>query len=200
MRLKPTLGLIFAALVACAVPPMHAQSVPAAWERTLPLAAGGGISDFDVDWGKSRMMGVAAWVDYFPRWLPTRLQGLGIEAEARDLNFGRPSTLPSNFRLTTGGGGAIYTWRHFRDFRPYAKFLGSFGSLDFKVKNPAYTHDTRTVTTAGAGFEYRAYRNIWVRADYEYQFWPQLFQHKQTLDPQGITIGGSYHFGRVRGY
>jgi opacity protein-like surface antigen len=92
------------------------------------------------------------------------------------------------------GGGPIYIWRHFRNFHPYGKGIVSFGVIDFRIPNSTYNYDSRTVLSAGIGFEYRAYRNVWARADYEYQDWPHLFG--QTLDPQGFTVGASYHFSR----
>jgi hypothetical protein len=52
----------------------------------------------------------------------------------------------------------------------------------------------------GGGVELRAYRSLWVRADYEYQFWPDFFfkgaKPIGQLNPQGFTVGVLYHFNR----
>jgi opacity protein-like surface antigen len=196
MRLKPFYVLLFAAFPLCAAHVLLAQAAPSANDGTRPLAIGGGISNYDVDWGHGRMLGATVWADYTPSWLPARLRGLGIEAEARDISLHHSSSQPSNLREATMGGGPIYVWRHFRSFHPYFKGIASFGILDFKTRDPNYNYDSRTVLSAGGGFEYRVYRNLWARADYEYQDWPQLFGG-QTLDPQGFTVGASYHFSRT---
>lgn len=196
MRRKPFLTLMLAVFPICAAHFLFAQSAPAARDGSLPLAIGAAFSSYDVDWGRGRMSGATVWADYTPSWIPARLRGLGLEAEARDISFGHSSSQPSNFREDTVGGGGIYTWRHFRNFRPYGKFIASYGVIDFHLNNSTYSHDSRTVASAGFGFEYRAFRNVWFRADYEYQDWPHLFN--QSLDPQGFTFGASYHFSRPR--
>lgn len=139
------------------------------------------------------MLGGTVWADWHPNRVPAFLRGIGLEAEARDISLGRQAAKPSNFRQDTAGGGVIYNWRHFNNFQPYAKYLIQLGSIDFRLKNdPAYAHDTRTVLTPGLGFEVHAVGNLWARADYEYQFWNNLFG--QTLDPQGFTFGVAYRF------
>jgi hypothetical protein len=194
MRLKIYFALLLAALPFCAAHVLLAQAAPAARDGSLPLAIGGGLSSYDVDWGSGRMLGGTVWADYTPSWLPARLRGLGVEAEARDISLEHSPSQPSNFREATMGGGPIYTWRHFRNFHPYGKGIASFGIINFGPPNSSYNYDSRTVLSAGVGFEYRVYRNVWARADYEYQDWPQLFGH--ILDPQGFTVGASYHFSR----
>jgi hypothetical protein len=197
MRLKPFLGMTLVALFACAVTQVFAQTAPAASESNFPLAVGGGLSSYNPDWAYGRMLGVAGWVDYTPNHVPSFLRGFGIEAEARDLNFGRASHIPKPLVEKTAGGGLIYTSRRYRNFHPYGKFLESYGSITWDNAPAKYRHDTRTVTSAGGGFEVHAYRRVWVRADYEYQFWPHLLG--KTLDPSGFTLGATYHFGRPGG-
>jgi hypothetical protein len=56
----------------------------------------------------------------------------------------------------------------------------------------------------GGGLDVRVFRAVWVRADYEYQYWPNFWITKANpttgagLDPQGLTVGAIYHFGRDR--
>ena len=168
------------------------QVAPEAHHGSPSFSIGAAASDFDVDWAQNRMEGFTIWGQWHPR--PRGLlSGLGVDAEFRDIAFGRSYPLPSNFKQTTFAGGPIYTLRIFHDFQPYGKFLFGFGSSDFQIgDNSVYTHDTRAIYAPGGGFEYRLMRRLWVRADYEYQFWPDLFTGAKTLDPQGFTLGFSY--------
>jgi len=190
MRLK----IFFVALLVVISAPAFAQVGPAATSQGgLPLSIGGGVTDMELDWGQSRkMIGPTVWLDWDLSHLPSRLNGLGIELEGRDINYNRPASLP-RMRQDTFGGGAIYTVRHYKNVRPYAKFLLAYGSIDFKSPNPFYSHDTRTVYQIGGGVEYHLVGHLWARGDYEYQFWPNLFG--ATLNPQGITVGAAYKFG-----
>jgi opacity protein-like surface antigen len=145
------------------------------------------------------MLGGTVWIDYTPNHIPAILYGLGIEAEARDISINRSATQPSNFRLDTAGGGVKYTLhlRRLRDFQPYGKYLVDFGGIDWNNPDPKWQHETRTVMAPGGGFEYRTYRNIFVRADYEYQFWPDIALMSpggHVLNPQGFTVGAVYDF------
>lgn len=157
-----------------------------------PLTVGVGYSNFYTDWS-GRLSGPMLWADWnFDRG-PSLLHGFGIEVEARDLNYDRTGA-DTNLRMDTAGGGPIYTWLHYRKFHPYAKFLMSYGSIDFNIGAPDYSHDTRTVYAPGGGIEYRVSRNVWLRGNYEYQFWTDFFNHN-ALNPQGFTIGAAYNFG-----
>jgi opacity protein-like surface antigen len=197
MKLPPRLMAV--ALFVTAVFPLYSQVGPAARQGGIPLVVGAGFSGYNTDWGHDNWMeGVSAWVDFYPPHLPGVLHGLGVEAEGRDINIGRPADL-SNMRQDTGLGGAIYTWDHYRNFRPYAKFLAGIGSIDFprstRIGGGPYSHDTFTVSAAPAGgVEFRAFRHVWVRGGYEYQFWHDVFGRPQDLNPNGFTVGLSYDF------
>lgn len=197
MRLKRFFSPIFAVSLFTLCHPGFSQTAPAAYSgRGLPISIGAGVSNMDVDWGKSRMYGGTLWIDYYPTQLPHMLNGLGVDVEGRDVNYDRPAHVPTNFRQDTAAGGPIYTWNHFRNFQIYGKGLVGFGSLDFYIHPTSnYRHETRTVYAPGGGILAHAYKHVWVRADYEYQFWPDLFQ--KTFDPQGFTVGAVYDF---RGY
>jgi opacity protein-like surface antigen len=174
-----------------AVFPVYSQVGPAANKGVLPVEVGAGMSDFSLDWGPgNRMEGISAWVDFYPNGLPRFLHGLGVEATGHAIDFGRPAAIP-RMRQDSAELGAIYTWNRYRTFRPYAKFLGGIGSIDFPLMGTSYTHDTFTVFSPGGGIEYHAWQNIWIRADYEYQFWHHTFG-PHDLNPNGFTIGASY--------
>ena len=194
MSIKSVLLLALALEVFCAATPAFSQVAPEAIEGNRPFSVGAGVSNFNVDWGKTRMYGGTFWADWRPP-LPLFLNGLGLEIEARDISLDRSSTVPSNFRQDTAGGGPIYTWRHYRNFRPYGKGLLEFGSFDFRSTNPNYSHDTRTLVAAGPGVEFRTYGHLRVRAEYEYQIWGHILGKRP--DPQGFTLGAMYDFGGI---
>jgi opacity protein-like surface antigen len=120
-----------------------------------------------------------------------------VEVEARDVHLNLAG-LKTNVRQVTVGGGALYTWRHFHNFSPYAKFEMGLGRDDFPNEDPPGTkpfkHDVLTYMAPGAGLEYRVYRHIWVRADYEFQRWGPLPPYNHNPTPNGFTIGAMYDF------
>jgi opacity protein-like surface antigen len=196
MRLKLLALPALAVSILTAAIPAFSQTVPAYQREDLPLLVGIGPSGFDVDWGHGRMYGGTIWADWYPERMPSVLHGLGIEVEARDISLDRHLPPQFNLRQDTAGGGLIYSWRHYRNFHPYAKYLISYGSYDFSpvpVGTSYYSHDTRTLWAPGAGFEYRVYRAFWARGDYEYQTWQTLLG--KTPNPQGVTVGVAYSFG-----
>jgi len=202
MALRLSLKLALFVVLCSTTLPLFSQVVPAASQRSrLPIAVGIGTSDFSIDWGPGRRMeGVTAWIDWtdIPR-MPRFLDGLGIDVEARDINAGRPSVVPK-MRQDTAAGGLSYTVRKFGKVQPYGKYLLGFGSIEFgPLRNaPAtYTHDTRVIYAPGAGLKFQAFKSLWVRADYEYQFWPKIFG-PHTLNPNGFTIGAMYALGGQR--
>lgn len=192
MRCKLTFPTVVAAFFLAALP-AHSQVAPAASRTQASLSAGGGLSWYSLDWGFSRkMLGIDAWIDYTLPGMPHRLQGLGIEAEGRDINYDKPSSL-SRMRQDTLLGGPIYTWPRFHRFKPYAKYLIGIGSIDFPPYG-TYGHDTRTVFAPGGGIDYQFTQHLKARADYEYQFWHALLG-PNDLNPQGVTFGVLYTFG-----
>ena len=207
MRLKLCFSLALAPLFVCVASSIHAQTAPAATGHRVPIAVGVGLSGYNPDFGHGHLLGGTLWIDYFPSRLPWYLHGLGIEVEARDLNYGRSASQPANLREDIVQGGVIYSWPRYRNFRPYAKFSEGYGNADDGVTPTHRNHDSRTILSGGGGLEYRAYKSLWVRADYEYQSWPNFFKHPATatqpfrpagrLNPQGFTVGVVYHFDRT---
>ena len=76
------------------------------------------------------MEGITAWVDLGIPYTPHFLNGLGVEIEGRDINWGRPSSTPT-MRHDTIAGGPIYSISRFGRLQPYAKYLIGIGSIDF---------------------------------------------------------------------
>jgi hypothetical protein len=187
-------SLILVLLFVAPLRSLYSQVPPAAQRGGSAFAAGVGISDFNVDWGEGRMLGATLWVDYYRSGGPPILNGLGLEIEARDISFDRSSTQPSNFREDTCVGGILYSWRR-RKFRPYGKLLIGLAGSNFHSPNPNYNHDTRSMIAPGGGLDYRILHKLWVRAEYEYQTWPDFLRKNQTFHPQGFTFGTVYELG-----
>jgi opacity protein-like surface antigen len=181
-----------------AILPSWSQTVPDAVTGGLPqLRAGGGVSYFNPDYGHGRLYGVTLWIDYALYRLPKDIKGVGLEFEARDVSFDRPTTTPV-FRIDSAGVGPTYSWRRTSRISPYAKLIFGLGNADYYVSGNRRFNQSRTLTTMGGGFEVRAMRQVSVRLDYEYQYFPDFFisNHGAPLDPQGFTLGAIYHFGR----
>jgi hypothetical protein len=192
MRLKLTPKLIFAMLFVAAAVPVYSQVAPAAHQGGVPIVVGAGFSDYSLDYGPgNRMIGVSAWADWLPSGLPGAFHRLGIEATGHAIDWDLPKGFP-RMRQNTLEGGPIYVWHPYRNFRPYVKYLFGEGRIDFPPSG-TYSHDTFLVSSPAGGAEFHAGQHIWIRADYEYQFWHQVFG-PHDLTPQGITIGASYDF------
>jgi opacity protein-like surface antigen len=203
MGLKPYLGPTLAALFVCAAYSVLAQTVPAATQNKIPLAVGAGISGYNPDYGQGHLLGGTLWIEYALPHMPSYLSGIGLEAEGRDLNYGRSTTQPANLREDVGEGGVIYSWPRYRNLRPYGKFMMGFGNVDYMGSNLLRYHDSRTITSMGGGVDYRVFRSVWMRADYEYQKWPDMFKATTppgTLNPQGFTVGAMYHLSHPRSH
>lgn len=183
---------IFAALFAAAVAPIYSQTLPAARQGGVPIVVGAALSDYSVDWGPGqRMIGISAWADWLPNSFPGVMRGLGIEAVGHAINYDVPSGI-SRMRQDTIQGGPMYVFNPYRGIRPYARYVFGIGSIDFPPSG-TYSHDTFFVSSPGGGAEFHAWQHIWIRADYEYQFWHQTFG-AHDLTPNGFTVGVSYDF------
>jgi opacity protein-like surface antigen len=107
--------------------------------------------------------------------------------------------------MDVASGGVIYTLPRFTKFRPYGKFVMGLGNIDYGAPAHPY-HESRTVTSIGGGVDYRVFRKVWARVDYEYQSWPDFwkqsvpFLHGKSLTPEGFTVGAMYHFGQPRSH
>jgi hypothetical protein len=191
-RLIPMLPL--AILLVAAAIPAFSQVAPAATRDGLPLTLGVGVSDYNYDFGSGgRMVGVSAWADWDLYVLPGKPHNLSIQVEGNALDFGRPAKVPI-MRQDTGLVGVKYRLLHDRNILTYVKYVCGIGSIDFTNDiNPNYKHDDFAVWAPGGGIEIREWRQLWLRVDYEYQFWHHTFG-PHDLTPQGFTIGGSYHF------
>jgi opacity protein-like surface antigen len=186
--------LFLAALFTLLTSPAFAQVAPAVKISGLPIGVGVGLSDYDTDYGASlRMLGVSAWADY------NIFHGVGIEAEGMSIFADRPSSLCTSgprticqLKQNSIKAGVIYKAPAFHGLHPYAKFMGGVGEIYFPTHNFFYSQDAFTTYGAGGGVEYKIWRTLSARADYEYQ-WYEQFLGKGTLNPNGVTIGATYY-------
>jgi len=196
------LPTLTASLFLAALPGLS-QTIAPYEGKALPIMIGVGPSGYEPDWGHGRMYGGTVWADWYPSFMPNALKGLGIEVEARDISLDRhpepnqpPRSGQANTKEDTAGGGFIYRVRLLRNLDFYAKGLVEEGSVDFITDSPTYSHDTRMVLAPGGGIEYRVYRAVWARVDYEYQTWGKLLS-SNILTPQGFTVGVNYDFAHA---
>lgn len=200
MRFRLHLAPVLASAFAFAAIPAFSQVAPSATQGGLPLVVGAGFSDYNIDWGMGRREdGGTVYADWTIRQMPRILQGVGVEAEGRDLTIDAPAEL-SFFQYETVGGGLIYHFLRPRNIHPYAKVFDDFGKIKFASGFPpgTYHSDTRNYWAIGGGADFHAWRHVWVRADYEYQIWQHLFGGTNALTPNGFTIGPEYDFGAPR--
>lgn len=191
MRVKCMSKLLLAALAVAVALPLSAQSNPGAVEGAWPVIVGGGLSRFNVDYpniSSSNMEGPTLWADWVR--IPFVPRQLGIEAEWRMIDLNAPSAAP---RLHTSSflGGPTYTLT-FSRLALYGKGMVGYGTINFPAFG-TYQNDSRTIYGLGGGAEYRAWNSIWLRGDYEYQWWPNLFV-KGGMHPHGLTFGVGYDF------
>jgi opacity protein-like surface antigen len=181
--------------------PLFPQVVPSATDKHLQLKIGAGFSDYNGDLGNGSLMGGVLWIDAVPPHLPRALFGLGIEIEARGVQTGQTSATEHGvFREATAGGGAIYTWHHYRTFRPYAKIIADLAGQNFNIGDKAYHHESQVAFAPGGGVDYAITRNLWVRGDYEYQIWPSPAPTPiWDRDPSGFSVGLFWDFRPLRG-
>ena len=205
MRPKLPLPLTLATLFICAAFSVFAQTPPAAKgpRAFSPLAVGFGLSGYNTEaYRPGHILGETLWVDYYPDRVPSLLRGIGIEAEFRDLSFARSNPANRALRSDTGEGGLIYSYPRFRDIRPYGKAMLGFGNLDQTLTGSPRHHDTRNLEILGGGVDVRVFHSIWLRGDYEYQWWPDMkfayvnkvYKPIAAIHAQGISAGVVYHF------
>ena len=190
--------LVLAALIILSTLPVFSQVAPAAKIGGLPLGVGVGFVNFDTDYYKpdirywnGRLAGISGWGDY------SVFHGLGVEVEGASVFAGTvPVTVlhKTSLKETTIQGGIIYRYHPVFKVRPFVKGLGGIGKIDFPSTNPRYQSEHAGLYTVGGGLEYRVWRNLMLRGQYEQQWWTGFRPGAhQSLDPAGFTIGATYY-------
>ena len=163
-----------------------AQVAPSAKVSGIPLEISVGISDYNLDYGPDRRMQgpvIRAGAQVF--------HGLGIDFSARSLFIDTPSQL-TRMQQNTFLGGVFYDTPAIWRIHPFVRFGAGIGNIEFPSNDPKYTRDDFVVWAPSGGIEYPITRKVSVRAEYEYQSW-QDYLGKNTLDPQGGTVGVTYY-------
>lgn len=197
VRSKLTVLLVLALSFAGITLSAKAQVTYAAEEGKLPFTVGVGMAYFSDDWGitNPHQIGINVWADWRFH-LPSIFDGLGVEFEGRDVNYATPSGIAGH-RMDTALAGPIYQWRKHHRIRPYGKYLIGIGSIDYPAPDQIQSHDTATVYAPAGGADIRFWNRFSVRAEYEYQFWHQVFSRPDDLTPSGFSVGAVYDFGRI---
>lgn len=169
-----------------------AQVAPAAEKNRIELSAGGGLDYWWGDWGGSvHRFGPSAWATA-DVW-----HGIGATIEGHSMIFGGGGPSPE-YKYFVGEGGLVYTYHHWRKIRPYAKGEFGYASLSFPSTGLPYVHQDERTWSVGAGAEYRTWRRLWTRVDYEYDFFPNFYSpitgQFHTLNPSGLSFGETFHF------
>ena len=161
-----------------------AQVLPSAYGSSEKLWVGGEYSNFLPDFGPPyRLTGFCVFVDLNvkPRW--------DVEAEARFLPFNGFYDEAQDHYLI----GPKVELVRLGKLRPYAKLLVGLGQNNF----PFTIGTGRYLALApGAGADYWLTRNIALRAEYEYQFWPSApgiaGEPSNGMKPSGFSAGFAY--------
>jgi hypothetical protein len=162
----------------CAVPRAMAQEMPTETKLGASLSAGGGLSDYQIDYGKNVLGGVFAYVDF-------NIAGrYGIEGEGRWLFVHQQANVHASTKLI-GPRVSLLQTHH---LTVYGKVLAGSGHFNFPYNY--YTGDY-FVIAPGAGVDVELHHKLILRlVDVEYQDWPQFTYG--SLHPYGVSVGLSY--------
>jgi hypothetical protein len=169
----------------------HAQVAPAAYGGGRPIGISVGVSDYNLDYGPDRRMQglvLRGGVGIF--------HGIGLDANARTIFMNTPSQL-TRMQQNTFLGGVFYESASFWRVRPFVRFGGGLGTIEFPSRNPAYTRDSYTVLAPSGGLEFPITRKVYLRGEWEYQFWKK-YHSPRDLTPQGGTVGVTYYLSGMR--
>jgi opacity protein-like surface antigen len=187
MRFKTILASVApAAILMFSGRGLVAQVAPAAKVGGLPIGISVGVSDYDIDYGPDRrMQGLVARAGI------GLFHGLGVDFGARTIFMNTPSGI-TRMQQTTYLAGAFYESPGIWRLRPFARFGGGIGVIEFPSNNPLYTRDSYVVYAPSGGAEYPITPKVFVRAEYEYQYWRQ-YHGQHDLTPSGYTVGVTYY-------
>ena len=137
-----------------------AQSVEPADRGRAMLSVGAAASGYTLGYGERKILGISAWVD------ADTIRKLGFETEVRRLEYYQTANVHAETYLS----GVRYHLNVGRT-QPYVKALGGYGHFSFPYN---FAKGNYFVIAGGGGIDYRLNRRWVVRADIEYQEWPQF--------------------------
>ncbi|HEY1987205.1 MAG TPA: hypothetical protein VGG85_17450 [Terracidiphilus sp.] len=178
---------LIAAVLLIASIPAAGQSDYDASRSPISLNAGGSYSYFDAAYGAYHLMGLTAYANISPLiW-----DRLSLEGEGRWLTL----NASRGFRQYTYLIGPRYQFASSkrRGLHPYIKVLFGEGVIDF----PDHLAYGRYLVMAPAGGLDIAVNHRWrLRAEYEYQFWPDApgipGSPSSFMTPNGLSAGLIY--------
>jgi opacity protein-like surface antigen len=167
-----------------------AQSVPSATRFSHALWVGGEYSNISAGFpyaSGQRLWGAGAFADYH------LTSHIGIEGEARFLRFNSFYGETEDNYLA----GLRYMARDFKRLQPYAQVLAGDGRIQYPFG--IGSGDYFAIAPA-AGVNYRIARRWSLRAEYEYQFWPDSpnisGEPAHKITPQGFHAGIAFRVFR----
>ncbi len=156
---------------------LHAQAVSPVTPKLATLSVGGYFSYGQTDYGQRHAYGPGFYGDFDYRiW---RSVGVGVEGEARFLNFLTDSSSGKGIEEQNFLGGPRVTYQVGRRWLPYGKFLigGSRFHYPTNISNQTYNY---TTYAGGGGLDIHLTDHISIRpGDFEYQHW--------DFPPTGLT-------------
>ena len=164
-----------------------AQTQYSAERGPVAFTIGGAFSFFDAAYGGYKVMGATVYGDFSPViWDHVALEG---EGRWLTLNASRGF---AEYNYLVGPVYRITLTEH-RKLRPYVKGLIGAGIVEF----PNNLAVGRYFAMApGGGVDYTVSRRWRLRADYEYQIWPQAPDipgfSGNAMKPNGVTVGFTY--------
>lgn len=168
-------------------PSLVAQTAYDAERAPVQLTVGGSFSFFDAGYGGNKVMGAVSTVNFSPiLW-----DHVGAEAEGRWLTLNGSR----GFREYNYLAGPVYriTLSEHHALHPYVKGLIGEGIVDFP-NHLAYGR--YFVTAPGGGVDLTLNSRWRLRADYEYQIWPQApgiaGWSAGIMKPNGVSVGFTY--------
>jgi opacity protein-like surface antigen len=182
IRLLPVVAAVFIVPIFAA-----AQTQYSAERAPVAFTMGGAYSFFNASYGGYKVMGVTAYANFSPViW-----DHVAVEGEGRWLTLNASRGF-AEYNYLAGPVYRINLTEH-RNLRPYVKSLIGAGIVEF----PDQLAVGRYFAIApGGGVDYTISRRWKLRADYEYQFWPQSpgipgFS-SSMMKPNGVTVGFTY--------
>ena len=156
--------------------PARGQTVESANAGHGLFWAGGGISAATLGYGNRKMLGATAWADI------DTLRRFGFEGEARWLNYHQTANVHAETYLI----GMRYHLNYER-YQPYVKALVGDGHFNYPYNLGTGNY---LVVAYGGGLDYGLNHRFKVRADFEYQQWPQFTYG--SMNSLGATVGLRY--------
>jgi len=177
-RLLTVAALFIAPVFAAAQTQYSAERAP------VTFTMGGAYSFFDAAYGGYKVMGVTAYANFSPViW-----DHVAVEGEGRWLTLNASHGFAEYNYLA----GPVYriTLAEHRRLHPYVKGLIGAGIVEF----PHHLAVGRYFAIApGGGVDYTLSHRWRLRADYEYQIWPQASDipgiSGGVMKPNGVTVG-----------